>query len=67
MTFFCGTFALRVEITLQSRFVFGPIVMYFFLCYNDVIYFLDVVTFFYDVRITLFFGTFELRSEITLQ
>ena len=37
------------------------------LCHNGVIYLLDVVTFFYDVRITLFFGTFELRMEITLQ
>ena len=27
----------------------------------------DVVTFFDNVRITLYFGTFELRLEITLQ
>ena len=37
------------------------------LCYNDVIYLFDVVTFFDIVRITLYFGTFELRLEIILQ
>ena len=35
--------------------------------YNYVIYLFDVVTFFDNVRITLYFGTFELRLEITLQ
>ena len=35
--------------------------------HNYVIYFLDVVTFFDNVRITIYFGTFELRMETTLQ
>ena len=39
----------------------------FLLCYNYVIYLFDVVTFFDNVRITLYFGTFELRSEKTLE
>ena len=38
---------------------------YFLLRENYVIYFLDVDTFFDDVRITLYFGTFELRREIS--
>ena len=40
---------------------------YFLLRHNYVIYLFDVVTFFDNVRITLYFGTFELRMEITLQ
>ena len=40
--------------------------MYFSLPRNYVIYLFVVVTFFDDVRITLYFGTFELRVEITL-
>ena len=40
---------------------------YFLLRDNYVIYLFDVVTFFNDVRITLYFGTFELRMEITLE
>ena len=43
------------------------ILTYFLLRHNDVIYFFDVVTFFDNVRITLYFDTFELRMEITLQ
>ena len=43
------------------------IVKYFLLRDNNVIYLLDVVTNFYDVRIMLFFSTLELRMEITLQ
>ena len=39
----------------------------FLLRHNYVIYLSDVVTFFDNVRITLYFGTFELRKEITLQ
>ena len=42
-------------------------VMYFLLRRNYVIYLFDVVTLFYDVRITLYFGTFELRMEVMLQ
>ena len=41
--------------------------MYFLLRRNYIIYLFVVVTFFDDVRITLYFGTFELRIEITLQ
>ena len=39
----------------------------FLSCHNYVIYLVVVVTFFDDVRITLYFGTFELHMEITLQ
>ena len=39
---------------------------YFLLRHNYVIYLFDVVTFFDNVRITLYFGTFELRIKITL-
>ena len=54
-----------MEITLQLRYVFARHV--FLLRHNYVIYLFDVVTFFDNVRITLYFGTFELRMEITLQ
>ena len=40
---------------------------YFLLCRNYVIYLLDVVTFFSDVRVTFYFGMFKLRMEVTLQ
>ena len=43
------------------------IVTYFLLHSNYVIYLFDVVTFFYDVRITSHFGTFQLRIEVMLQ
>ena len=39
----------------------------FLLRHNYVIYLFDRITFFDDVRITLFFDMFELRMEITLQ
>ena len=39
----------------------------FLLRYSYVIYLFDVVTFFDNVRISLYFGTCELRLEITLQ
>ena len=39
----------------------------FLVCYNYVIYLLNVVTFFDDVRNRFYFGTFELLIEITLQ
>ena len=42
------------------------IVTYFLLRRNRVIYLFVVVTFFDDVRITLYFSRFELRTEITL-
>ena len=60
-------FELRIKITLQSCFVFARHCDVFLLRYNYVIYLFDVVTFFDDVRITLYFGTFELRMEIMLQ
>ena len=41
--------------------------MYVLSRHNYVIYLFDVVTFFDDVRITLYFGTFELHTEITLE
>ena len=69
------TFELRLEITLQLRYVFArhcdvillshiDVVL---LRHNYVICLFDVVKFFDNVRITLYFGTFELRIEITLQ
>ena len=60
-------FELRMEITLQLCFVFARHCDVFLLRYNYVIYLFDVVTFFDNVRITLYFGTFGLRLEITLQ
>ena len=33
--------------------------------HKNIIYLVDVVTFFDNFRITLYFGTFELRMEIT--
>ena len=56
-----------MEITLQLCFVFGRYCEFFLLRRNYVIYLFHVVTFFYDVRITLYFGTSELRMEVTLQ
>ena len=64
-----GTFELRLEITLQLRYIFAhhcdvtllrqnDVVLF---CHNYVIYLFDVVTFFDNVRVTLYFGTFELR------
>ena len=69
------TFELRLEITLQLRYVFARHCDVISLRHNDVvllhhnyfIYLFVVVTIFDDVRITLYFGTFELRMEITLQ
>ena len=55
-----------MEITLQLRFVFARHCNVFLLRHNHVIYFFVVVTFFDNVRITLYFSTFELRAEITL-
>ena len=40
---------------------------YFSLRHNYVFYLLDVITFFDEVRITLYFDMFELRMEIKLQ
>ena len=59
-------FKLRMEITLQLRF-FARHCAVFSLRHNYVIYLFNKVTFFDNVRITLYFGTFELCMEITLQ
>ena len=75
ITLYFGTFELRLEITLQLRYVFARHSDVILLCHNGkvllrhnyLIYLFDVVTFFDNVRITLYFGTFELRMEITLQ
>ena len=63
ITFYFGTFELRMEINVSLLFV---IVMHFLLRHNHVIYLFDVVSLFDDVRITLYLGTFELRTEIAL-
>ena len=63
-----------MEITLKLRFVFARHCDVFsfrhcdiFLFRHDyVIYLFVVVTFFDDVRITLYFSMFDLRTEITL-
>ena len=73
--FYFGTFELRLEITLQLRYTFARYCDVILLRQNDivllrhnyVIYSFDVVTFFDNVRITLYFGTFELHIEITLE
>ena len=66
ITLYFGTFELRMEITLQLRFVFAHHCDVFLLRHNYVIYLFVVVTFCDDVRITLYFSKFELRTEITL-
>ena len=68
-------FKLGMEKTLQLCFVFARHCYVILLRHSDVvllrrnyvIYFFDEVTFFDNVRITLYFGTFELGMEITLQ
>ena len=59
-------FALRMEITLQLRFVFACHCD-ILLRHNYVFYLFHVATCFDDARITLYFSTLELRVEITLQ
>ena len=59
-------FAQLIEIRLQLRSAFVHHFDIFLLRHNYVIYLLDRITFFDDVRITLYFSTFELRIEITL-
>ena len=74
ITLYFGTFELHLEITLQLRHVFAhhcDVILLrhtdvFLLRHDYVIYLFDVVTFFDNVRITLYFSTFELRTEITL-
>ena len=74
ITLYFSTFELNLEITLQLRHVFAhhcDVILLrhtdvFLLRHDYVIYLFDVVTFFDNVRITLYFSTFELRTEITL-
>ena len=74
ITLYFGTFELRLEITSQLRYAFACHCDVILLRHNDLvlfghnylIYLFVVVTFFDDVRITLYFSTFELRTEITL-
>ena len=66
ITLYFDTFELRMEITLQVRFVFVHHCDVFSLRYNYVTYLFDIVTFFDDIRLTLYFGTYELCTEITL-
>ena len=66
-SFFCGTFAWCFEITFTATFRLFVIVAHFLLLHNCVIALFDVVTFFEDIRITLYVGTFELHIEITLE
>ena len=54
-----------MEITLQLRFVLVRHCDVFFITSQSLCLF-DVITFFDDVRITLYFGTLELLTEITL-
>ena len=63
ITLYFGTFELRLEITLQLRYVFTSHCDVVLLRRNYVIYLLHVVTFFDNVRITIYFGTFELCME----
>ena len=61
--------ALRMEITYGITYgnhvsFLCIIVTYFLFCHNYAIYLFDVVTFFDDVRITLYIGTFELHMEM---
>ena len=71
MTLDIGTILVRSNYVWKQRynnvsFLF-VIVTYLLLRHNYVICLFDVITFFNDVRITLYFGTFELRMEMTLQ
>ena len=56
-----------MEVTLQLHFGFARHCDVFLLRYNYLIYLFNIVTFFDNVRISLYFGTFELRVEIWLQ
>ena len=55
-----------MKITLQLRFAFVCHCIAFLWRRKYVIYLFDVVTFFYDVRITSYLGVFEVFMEITL-
>ena len=57
----CYAFARHCEVILLRH---NDVVL---LRLNYVIYLFDVVTFFDNVRVTLYFDTFQLRLEIALQ
>ena len=63
---FYGTFALCMKKTLQLRFAFVCHCVAFLLRHKYVIYLFDVVTDFYDVRITSYLGVLEVLMGITL-
>ena len=75
ISLYFGTCELRLEITLQLRYVFACHCDVILLRHNDVvslrlnyaIYLFDVDTIFGNVSITLYFVAFELRVEIKLQ
>ena len=67
ITLYFGTFELRMEITLQLRFVFARHCDVFFITSQLRFLFVRCSYAFDDVRIRLYFGSFELRTEITLQ
>ena len=66
ITLYFDMFELRMEITLQLRFVFA--------CHCDVFFIISQLRYLFvrcsyvfdDVRITLHSSTFDLRTEITL-
>ena len=67
ITLYFDTFELRMEKTLQLRFVFAPHYDVFLLLHNYVIFLFNIVTFFDNARTTFYFGKFELHMETTLQ
>ena len=67
LRFFCCTFMLGMEITLQLRFVFVRHCEAFFITSQLRHLLVPCSYVFYDVRITLYFGIIELRMEVTLQ
>ena len=69
ITSYFGTFELRMEITLQLRYVFARHYYVILLRHNDVVSlrYNYVIYLFDNVRITLYFDMFELRMEIRLQ
>ena len=60
-------FELRMKITQKLCFANARHCDVFLLRCDYIICLFDVVTFFDNVRVTLYFSTFELRLEITLQ
>ena len=71
MTLEIGTILVRSNYVWKQRYSYVlflfVIVAYFLLRHNCIICLFDVVTFFNDVRNTLYFSTLELRMEIKLQ